>query len=286
MATSARRTPASKARTAIPQISWRAPQPAPVVLVSGPEEVCAERAIAGIRDYLRAEDPSLEVTDVRADDYAPGTLLGVTLAVAVRRAAPGARDRRREVLRRLPVGGGVVPGDAAGGRDGHPPPHRRDRARQEAPRRDPRGRGRRASRSRARRSSATPIASTSPPASSRPPRKRIAPVALRTLRLGVRRRSDRARRRVPAAHLRRAGRRHRAGRRAVLRRAGRDLGVRGGRHGDRGPLRRGAHRAAPRAGLRRRPRSARRGDRLEAAHDGARRRQPRVVRGAGRHGSA
>ena len=78
MATSARRTPASKARTAIPQISWRAPQPAPVVLVSGPEEVCAERAIAGIRDYLRAEDPSLEVTDVRADDYAPGTLLGVS----------------------------------------------------------------------------------------------------------------------------------------------------------------------------------------------------------------
>ena len=73
MATTARRTPASRARTTIPQISWRAPQPAPVVLVSGPEEVCAERAIAGIRDYLRAEDPSLEVTDVRADDYAPGT---------------------------------------------------------------------------------------------------------------------------------------------------------------------------------------------------------------------
>ena len=48
------------------------------MLVSGPEEVCAERAIAGIRDYLRAEDPSLEVTDVRADDYVAGTLLGVT----------------------------------------------------------------------------------------------------------------------------------------------------------------------------------------------------------------
>ncbi|GAA1847002.1 DNA polymerase III subunit delta [Microbacterium koreense] len=46
--------------------------------MSGPEEVCAERAIAGIRDYLRAEDPSLEVSDVRADDYAAGTLLSVT----------------------------------------------------------------------------------------------------------------------------------------------------------------------------------------------------------------
>lgn len=64
--------------TKVPQVSWREPRPAPVVLVSGPEEVCAERAIAGIRDYLRAEDPALEVSDVRADDYAPGTLLSLT----------------------------------------------------------------------------------------------------------------------------------------------------------------------------------------------------------------
>jgi DNA polymerase-3 subunit delta len=78
MATNARRAPAGRARTAIPQLSWRAPQPAPIVLVSGPEEVCAERATAGLRDYLRAEDPSLEVTDLRADDYAAGTLLAVT----------------------------------------------------------------------------------------------------------------------------------------------------------------------------------------------------------------
>ncbi|GAA1122583.1 DNA polymerase III subunit delta [Microbacterium aurantiacum] len=46
--------------------------------MSGPEEVCAERAIAGVRDILRADDPSLEVSDVRADDYAPGTLLSLT----------------------------------------------------------------------------------------------------------------------------------------------------------------------------------------------------------------
>jgi DNA polymerase-3 subunit delta len=78
MATNARRAPASRPRSAIPQLSWRAPQPAPIVLVTGPEEVCGERAISGIRDYLRAEDPSLEVTDIRADDYAPGTLLGVS----------------------------------------------------------------------------------------------------------------------------------------------------------------------------------------------------------------
>jgi DNA polymerase-3 subunit delta len=76
MATS--RRPATRAGSAIPQLSWRSPQPAPIVLVSGPEEVCAERAIAGIRDFLRAEDPSLEVSDLRADDYTSGSLLGMT----------------------------------------------------------------------------------------------------------------------------------------------------------------------------------------------------------------
>lgn len=74
----AARTPARKAAAKIPQVSWREPRPAPLVLVSGPEEVCAERAIAGIREYLRAEDPALEVSDIRADDYAAGTLLAVT----------------------------------------------------------------------------------------------------------------------------------------------------------------------------------------------------------------
>jgi len=62
----------------IPQVSWREPRPAPIVLVSGPEEILAERAIAGVRDYLRAEDPALEVSDIRADDYAAGTLLAMT----------------------------------------------------------------------------------------------------------------------------------------------------------------------------------------------------------------
>ncbi|TDN92815.1 DNA polymerase III subunit delta [Microbacterium sp. BK668] len=78
MATSSRRAAPAKVRSAIPQLPWRNPQPAPIVLVSGPEEVCAERAISTLRDYLRAEDPSLEVSDVRADDYASGTLLSVT----------------------------------------------------------------------------------------------------------------------------------------------------------------------------------------------------------------
>ena len=78
MATSTRRPPARGKAPAIPQVSWRAPQPASIVLVSGPEEVCAERAISGIREYLRAEDASLEVSDVRADDYESGSLLSLT----------------------------------------------------------------------------------------------------------------------------------------------------------------------------------------------------------------
>src|SRR6478735_8617861 len=78
MAAPARRPAASRPKSAIPQLSWRDPQPAPIVLISGPEEVCAERATSVLRDYLRAEDPSLEISDIRADDYVSGTLLGLT----------------------------------------------------------------------------------------------------------------------------------------------------------------------------------------------------------------
>ena len=49
-----------------------------MIAMRRPEEVCAERATSAVREYLRAEDPSLEVSDVRADDYTQGTLLAVT----------------------------------------------------------------------------------------------------------------------------------------------------------------------------------------------------------------
>lgn len=71
------RAGAAKA-TKIPQVPWREPRPASIVLVSGPEEVLAERAIAGVRDYLRTEDPAVEVSDLRADDYEAGTLFALT----------------------------------------------------------------------------------------------------------------------------------------------------------------------------------------------------------------
>lgn len=53
-------------------------RPAPVVLVSGPEDFLADRAIRSFRDLLKAEDPSIEINDIEADQYAPGEL--ITLA--------------------------------------------------------------------------------------------------------------------------------------------------------------------------------------------------------------
>lgn len=73
----AARTAAASARSkaAIPQLAWNAVRPAPIVLVTGPEDVLAERAITMLRDFLRAEDPSLEVSDLEADGYRRGELL-------------------------------------------------------------------------------------------------------------------------------------------------------------------------------------------------------------------
>lgn len=73
MAAPAKRASASKA--VIPQLAWDAVRPAPVVLVTGTETVLADRAIRLLRDILRAEDPSLEVSELDATDYAPGELL-------------------------------------------------------------------------------------------------------------------------------------------------------------------------------------------------------------------
>jgi DNA polymerase-3 subunit delta len=60
---------------AIPQLSWNQVRPAPIVLVSGTESFLAERAIRQLRDFLKLEDPSIEVSDIQADSYAPGELL-------------------------------------------------------------------------------------------------------------------------------------------------------------------------------------------------------------------
>jgi DNA polymerase-3 subunit delta len=75
---SAARGAAPKARVAIDQVSWDRIRPARVILVSGPEQFLADRAIRQLRDQLAAEDPSLEVNDLEADHYSPGEL--ITLA--------------------------------------------------------------------------------------------------------------------------------------------------------------------------------------------------------------
>lgn len=71
----AARTPSKSAKVAIPQLAWHSVEPAPIVLVTGPEQLLAERAIRAIREKLRAADPSLEVSDIDAGAYAPGELL-------------------------------------------------------------------------------------------------------------------------------------------------------------------------------------------------------------------
>ncbi len=74
------RRPAAKsgggaAKASIPQLPWDQVRPAPVVLVSGTETVLADRAIRLLRDILKAEDPSLEVSEIDAGAYAPGELI-------------------------------------------------------------------------------------------------------------------------------------------------------------------------------------------------------------------
>lgn len=59
---------------AIPQISWSEARPAPVVLVTGPESFLAERSVQVLRQQLVAADPALEISDIDADQYAPGLL--------------------------------------------------------------------------------------------------------------------------------------------------------------------------------------------------------------------
>ena len=59
-------------------VPWHEIRPAPVVLLSGPEQFLADRASGLLRDRLREQDPGLEVSDLAADAYAPGEL--ITLA--------------------------------------------------------------------------------------------------------------------------------------------------------------------------------------------------------------
>lgn len=67
----------AKGSVSIRQVSWHKIQPAPVVLLSGPESFLADRASRQLRDALRERDARLEVHDLAADDYAAGELITV-----------------------------------------------------------------------------------------------------------------------------------------------------------------------------------------------------------------
>ncbi|MBW4041530.1 MAG: DNA polymerase III subunit delta [Acidobacteria bacterium] len=67
--------PAARAATQkIQQVPWDQARPAPIVLVSGPEDLLADRAIRRIREMLTAADPSVEVTDLDASAAVTGDL--------------------------------------------------------------------------------------------------------------------------------------------------------------------------------------------------------------------
>lgn len=59
-------------------IDWRSAAPAPITLISGPEEFLASRVIRSIRDQLKAVDQALEIHELEASDYSAGQLLNLT----------------------------------------------------------------------------------------------------------------------------------------------------------------------------------------------------------------
>jgi len=65
------------AKTKIPQLGFDDARPAPIVLVSGPEQFLADRASRLVREMLREADPSIEVHDVDAASYTAGELFTI-----------------------------------------------------------------------------------------------------------------------------------------------------------------------------------------------------------------
>nr|WP_218114786.1 DNA polymerase III subunit delta [Leucobacter soli] len=61
----------------IAQLGYDEARPAPVVLISGPEQFLADRAARTIRETLRSADPSIEIHDVDASGYTAGELFTI-----------------------------------------------------------------------------------------------------------------------------------------------------------------------------------------------------------------
>ena len=60
------------------QVEWREITAAPIVFVYGNEEYFASRAISALREKLRAQEPSLEVTEIEAADYSSQQIFDLT----------------------------------------------------------------------------------------------------------------------------------------------------------------------------------------------------------------
>jgi DNA polymerase III subunit delta len=73
-----RRPTSRSAAPGAPTLGWQDVAPAPVVLVSGPEELLAERAVERVIVLARQQDPEVEVTRIDAGEYGRGTLEVVT----------------------------------------------------------------------------------------------------------------------------------------------------------------------------------------------------------------
>ena len=60
------------------QVAWNGAIDTPIVLVSGPEDYLASRAIRGFREQLKSVDPLIEVSTIDASTYAAGQLIELT----------------------------------------------------------------------------------------------------------------------------------------------------------------------------------------------------------------
>jgi len=61
-------------------IPWRAITVAPVILLSGPQDFFAERAIKSIKESLRAKQENLEIVEVDASEYGDGAIFDLASA--------------------------------------------------------------------------------------------------------------------------------------------------------------------------------------------------------------
>lgn len=61
-------------------IPWRAVTVAPVILVSGPQEFFADRAIKTIKDALRKKQENIEIVEIDAGDYTEGAIFDLASA--------------------------------------------------------------------------------------------------------------------------------------------------------------------------------------------------------------